>query len=503
MRMGVVKEPQGMATTNGANIMILLLLCAGSMVSAHWPGQRKIEHVVVVMMENRAFDHVLGFLKALDPRIQGLDGTESNPVNVSNPGGPSITVSHAALDHDPDCGHSVEATCEQAWGAYPAPDPLPSVAPMNGFVQNAIKEGGATWGPAVMACFNHTTVPVISTLAQEFAIFDEYHASVPGPTEVNRLYLQSASSHGDAINNEAHLALGYPQKSIYQLLSENGLSWGSYFQEAPTSLFFDWTRRPENLKNFHNFPVFEEHARAGSLPNYSFVDPKYFDIKLDPATDQHPSHSMAEGERFLKEVYETLRLSPLWEKTLLIITYDEHGGFYDHFPTPANIPNPDGLVSTSPPFDFTRAGIRVPFILVSPWIEKGTVVHGPTSGPFPDSLYEHTSIIATVSKLFNLQGGPLNMRYAWAATFEHVLSRTTPRLDCPLVLPSPPMSAVSSQDEVSQLQEGFVNLARVLLEVHTGISAPALPEMDEETAGCFVSNSIATFLGKKPSLSCA
>ena len=119
---------------------------------------------------------------------------------------------------------------------------------------------------------------------------------------------------------------GYPQKSIYQLLSENGLSWGSYFQEAPTSLFFDWTRRPENLKNFHNFPVFEEHARAGSLPNYSFVDPKYFDIKLDPATDQHPSHSMAEGERFLKEVYETLRLSPLWEKTLLIITYDEHGG---------------------------------------------------------------------------------------------------------------------------------------------------------------------------------
>ena len=142
----------------------------------------------------------------------------------------------------------------------------------------------------------------------------------------------------------------------------------------PTTLFFDWMRHPDNLANFHNFLDFEAHAANATLPQYSFVDPRYFDAGPFKAQDQHPSHSMAEGDLFLKKVYETLRTSPLWYKTLLIITYDEHGGFYDHVPTPLSIPNPDGLVSEKPPFNFTRIGVRVPFVLVSPWIEKVRMV---------------------------------------------------------------------------------------------------------------------------------
>jgi len=88
------------------------------------------------------------------------------------------------------------------------------------------------------------------------------------------------------------------------------------------------------------------------------------------ANDQHPSHEISQGEMFIKELYEAVRASPLWNKTALVITYDEHGGFFDHVPTPLNIPNPDGKVSQDPSFDFTRIGIRVPTIVISPWVKK-------------------------------------------------------------------------------------------------------------------------------------
>jgi len=266
---------------------------------------------------------------------------------------------------------------------------------------------------------------------------------------------------------------------------------------VPTTLFFDWNRRPENLENYHTFENFEIHARNGTLPHYSFVDPRYFDIGDIKAQDQHPAHSMAEGEMFIKRIYEALRVSPLWSKTLLIITYDEHGGYYDHEPTTLNVPNPDGLVSAKPPFNFTRIGVRVPFVAVSPWIDKGTLVHTP-EGPTENSQYEHSSVPATISKLFGLSGGPLTKREAWAGTFEHVLNRDTPRSDCPLVLPNPPMPRTEPNglDAMSPLQEGFVKIANALLRsVDSSVSAP--PEnMIEQEGGCYVTRTVASFLGK-------
>jgi len=146
---------------------------------------------------------------------------------------------------------------------------------------------------------------------------------------------------------------------------------------------------------------------------------------------------VAEGEKFIKRIYEALRASPVWNETLFIITYDEHGGFYDHVPTPLKVPNPDGLNSSNPEFNFTRIGVRIPTVMISPWINKHTVVHGP-SGPFEDSEYEASSISATLKKVFNISNF-LTKRDEWAGTFEHVvMNRTEPRTDCPEKLPDIP-----------------------------------------------------------------
>lgn len=147
------------------------------------------------------------------------------------------------------------------------------------------------------------------------------------------------------------------------------------------------------------------------------------------------------GEYIIANVYEALRKSPLWEKTLLIVTYDEHGGFYDHVPTPIlNVPNPDGKVSSDPPFAFERLGVRVPCIFVSPWITAGTVLNEPTeeqSSGETGSRWEHSSIAASVKRLFNLPNF-LTRRDAWAAHFDSaVVTESKPRTDCPLELPVP------------------------------------------------------------------
>jgi len=119
---------------------------------------------------------------------------------------------------------------------------------------------------------------------------------------------------------------------------------------------------------------FKKHAKEGKLPGYVVVEQRYTDTKLEPANDDHPSHDVYEGQMFVKEIYETLRASPQWNQTLFVITYDEHGGFYDHVPTPVRgVPSPDGIVGPEPfNFTFNRLGVRVPTIVVSPWIEKGT-----------------------------------------------------------------------------------------------------------------------------------
>jgi len=198
---------------------------------------------------------------------------------------------------------------------------------------------------------------------------------VAGPTQPNRFFMHSATSDGMANNNNVRLALGMPQRTIYQNLQEEGFTRRNYFSEVPSLLLARWPRLPQNWGNFKHMRQFERDCMNNSLPHVSFIDPRYFDFPGAPQNDNHPGNAdLRNGEVLLKRIYETLRNSPSWGTSLLIITYDENGGYYDHVPPPKDVPNPDGKVSTDPPFDFTRLGVRVPTIMVSPWIDRGVVV---------------------------------------------------------------------------------------------------------------------------------
>jgi phospholipase C len=231
-------------------------------------------------------------------------------------------------------------------------------------------------------------------------------------------------------------------------------------------------RQLKYINKFHPYNVtFKRHCKEGKLPNYVVIEQRYLNLKLFPGNDDHPSHDVANGQRLVKEVYEALRSSPQWHETLLVITYDEHGGFFDHVPTPVEgVPSPDGIVSEPAiGFTFDRLGVRVPALFVSPWIEPGTVIHRP-SGPEPTSQYEHSSIPATVKKIFGLKEF-LTKRDAWAGTFESVLTRATPRTDCPEQLPEPVRlrSAEEAEDhgrEISEFQAELVELAAALKGDH-------------------------------------
>ena len=195
---------------------------------------------------------------------------------------------------------------------------------MSGFVKAYDYGNNTLDGRFIMKCFDPKHVPVITTLAQDFLLIDQWHSGVPGPTEVNRAFAASATSYGYATNNDILYHLGMPQKPIFETLENANKSWNVYFSDAPTMIGFQWTWA--HLDRYKGLSTFYDDASAGTLPAFSWVEPAYFDFFGTPATDQHPDHDVAEGERLIKSVYEALRASPAWNNTLLLVTYDEHGG---------------------------------------------------------------------------------------------------------------------------------------------------------------------------------
>ncbi|XP_020230449.1 non-specific phospholipase C2 [Cajanus cajan] len=425
-----------------------------------------IKTVVVLVMENRSFDHMLGWMKSLNPNINGVTGSESNPLNTSDPNSKRFFFNNQAQYVDPDPGHSFQAIREQIFGSNHS---SAQSAPMNGFAQQAFSmDNTSQMSHNVMNGFHPDMLPVYKTLVSHFAVFDRWFASVPASTQPNRLFVHSATSGGATSNVAAKLAAGYSQQTIFDSLYEAGLDFGIYYQNIPATLFYRNLRKLKYVPKFHLYDLsFKQHAKEGKLANYVVVEQRYMDTKLIPANDDHPSHDVYEGQKFVKEVYETVRASPQWNQTLFLITYDEHGGFFDHVPTPVRgVPSPDGIVGPEPfNFTFDRLGVRVPTIAISPWIEKGTVVHGPNGSPSPTSEYEHSSIPATVKKLFNLPSF-LTKRDAWAGTFEGIVqTRKEPRTDCPETLPDPVKIRKTGPNEdanLSEFQQELIQLAAVL-----------------------------------------
>jgi phospholipase C len=200
-----------------------------------------IKTVVVLVQENRSFDHMLGWLKTINPEINGATGSESNPISSSDSNSTLVFFGDQAAYVDPDPGHSIQDIYEQVFGvpwteASLSDDNKPPPK-MNGFAQNAerLQKGMAQ---TVMNGFKPDAVPVYKELAENFAICDRWFASVPASTQPNRLYVHSATSHGATSNNRQLLIEGYPQKTIFESLDESGFTFGIYYQYPPATLFY-------------------------------------------------------------------------------------------------------------------------------------------------------------------------------------------------------------------------------------------------------------------------
>eukprot|EP00164_Ancoracysta_twista_P006366 GFYU01008854.1.p1 GENE.GFYU01008854.1~~GFYU01008854.1.p1 ORF type:complete len:488 (-),score=138.84 GFYU01008854.1:182-1645(-) len=438
-------------------LAVALLVAFAALASADT--ESPIKNVVVLMLENRSFDHMAGMMKEVNPKIDGCLPSDTDVPGCSNPdatkGGKKVQVDDGAVDIQPaDPCHSIPCTTEQIFGDGPTTVWPP---PMNGFIKNYQKEYKD--GSFIMKCFNQTHVPVMSTLVQEFGIFNRWHAGVPGPTEVNRMFAFAASSGGMGYNDVDRMIEGIYVPSIFETLDNAGSSWGVYFRDFPTSMVVGYNRLPKSLLRHHGLDSFFKHAKAGTLPAFSWLEPRYYEFGPFPAQDQHPDHDVAIGEKLIKDVYEHLVQSPQWNETLFLITYDEHGGFFDHV-APPNTVNPDGKVSTNPPFDFTRLGVRVPTVAISPWIEKGTVI---------DGMFEHSSLPATLREMFAPKEPFLNNRDKQSRTFtKDVVNRKTPRTDFPKVLPTPKehrelfphsLPARGAQMPLTELQTTFALIA--------------------------------------------
>ncbi|KAG0487573.1 hypothetical protein HPP92_009668 [Vanilla planifolia] len=484
-----MEEPPSQTTT-------VFLLIALLLVVATAEQQQRIKAVVILVLENRSFDHMLGWMKeSVKSSIDGLTGSECNPRSNSandTTSSLSICVSNDAGFVEADPGHSFEDVMQQVFGSG-------SVPSMSGFVQQALTISDSL-PQIVMKGFRPEKLPVFATLVQEFAVFDRWFSSIPGPTQPNRLFVYSATSHGAIRHDVLDLLRGYPQRTIFDSLHDDGHDFAVYFQIFPTTLFYRNMRKLKYASKFHWFSAFREHARAGRLPSLSVIEPRYFDIVGAEADDDHPAHDVGKGQMLVKDVYDTLRSSPQWNESLLIVTYDEHGGFFDHVETPyVGVPNPDGLRGPSPFFfEFDRLGVRVPTIMASPWIKRGTVVRRP-NGPTKTSEYEHSSIPATLKKLFGLSSDFLTNRDAWAGSFEHIFGElSSPRTDCPEVLPkpSPTRSTEAKEDSnLSEFQRELVELAAVLNGEHIfNLQNGSNKLMTVKEANAFVNCTIKRYL---------
>jgi len=238
--------------------------------------------------------------------VEGLFGNETQSVVPGDRNSTTYQVNDQAPYVDPDPDHSVPGTTLQCFG-YAHPNSV-SVAPMNGFVTSALNHSVSP--QSVMSCFNEDTVPAISTIAKEFSLFNRWFADVPGPTEVNRMYVQSSTSDGAGDNDNDHLAIGYPQRTIYDDLHKDNKTFNVFFSDFPTAFFLERMRFPPYLESFHQIDEFESWVNKGKLAAYTFVEPRYFSIPEFPANDQHPSHDVAEGEHFFNRIYKILRKGP-------------------------------------------------------------------------------------------------------------------------------------------------------------------------------------------------
>jgi phospholipase C len=415
----------------------------------------KVKHVVYYMLENRSFDHVCGWLYESGQkgiRFVGPDGpfqgasTEyfnydgATKINLSKYKGGKLSVEWNLEMFDYDPYHDLSDVLRQMYSKPGASPWQRGVPDMGGFVLN---NGNAQ----VMQTYTPEQLPVLNGLAREFAISDAWFSSMPAATDVNRSFALTGSAQKQ-LNNfmSPPQYLYWPEQphrpSIWKLLWANGFtSWKLYNS-------IKWQSHPFTYQLFlegqiptvdaavtagaqdHIAPIdqFYSDAAAGTLPAFSYLEPVW--IGNTGTTSYHPGEDLVPGEEALNKIYNALREGPNWESTLLVISFDEHGGIFDHVPPPAaKNPWPNDRLDG---FGCEVMGVRVPAIVVSPWIEPNTVFRSATGVAF-----DHTSILATLLQWCGIPKSRwfLGERTNHAPTFENLLTRSQPRTTAPAFKP--------------------------------------------------------------------
>jgi phospholipase C len=435
-------------------------------------GLGAINHFVVLMLENRSFDHMLGYMQNSNPAYAGMAASDFNYEDPRT-GKNKIGVGKAtatALAFDP--AHEFPEVQIQLYGpaANGTANPPSSPAPMSGFAFSSLGAKGAKVAQ-VMGCFEPSQIPVFTKLADEFAAFNFWYSPLPGATWPNRFFVHAGTSGGlseSPSNGQIVAGFDFPNGTIYERLEAAGRTWRIYYEDMPQALGV-WSLRSKYLSSrFRGMSKFYRDVAAGSLPDYVFIEP-WYDVFHDyvRGNSLHPHNDVSRGEQLIKDVYEAIRNSTLWPDTMLVITFDEHGGFYDHLSPPAAPPTGDDRrYASKPPFKFDRYGVRVPTVVVSAHTERQTVVGSDPADP--STMFDHCSIPATVRKRFGLK--PLSKREEKANTLDVALNRTTRRdQDAPRTLPVPPRAPrpirpairrmAATAKKLTKQQEAFLALA--------------------------------------------
>jgi phospholipase C len=343
----------------------------------------KIDHIVVLMMENRSFDHMLGGFLKLEQGRNEVDGPAADDANEWKSKRYEV---HAAtstkLVKEQDPCHSAECVDDQVSGE------------MGGFARNYAqtrkKKFPGDTPATVMAYHTGAQLPVYAFLADQFAVCDRWFSSVPGATMPNRCYAIAGRAQGSRDNISPPL---YHLESFVRHLDRARVSWRWYsHDDVPLLWFIDQYYAASHLSRPAYFDrqgligrrSFLQDAAAGKLPAVSWIDPNFVDVSFGPegSNDDHPPTDLRAGQDLVLKLFHALVRGPQWPSTLLVITYDEHGGFFDHV-------QPEEAEDDDP--KFRRYGARVPALVISPWVDKRQVSH---------VTLDHTSIIKTILTRF-------------------------------------------------------------------------------------------------------
>jgi phospholipase C len=446
-----------------------------------------IDTVVVVILENRSFDHMLGYLSLNGPGQMLLEGVQSDPEWLQRHANSGVAPFAFAAQTIDDPPHE-KATIAVQIGIPAAPG---GPFPMNGFVESYLERKPLPSDKRlVMGCYEAASVPIWDFFARNFTVCDHWFAALPTGTQANRLMAMSGTT---SLIDNAPLLL--PEQSlVYDWLSEHGVSWCAYQYgdflpffalmprwqgEIAASLALD-ALVPHAHPRFRRYSNFaRDWMSEQNMPQVIFIEPEYTDGPHHAPNDDHPPTGVAPGQAFLRDIYLALTANATrWARTLMIVTYDEHGGFWDHvspLPIPARIPG------HGPAPVFLSTGVRVPAFLVSPLVEGGQVYREPL---------DHTAILQFFADRFasGTYSAPVSERQPFLSPLAGALTRTAARAELARELPAVEIAAPAAARVPPRSASANANAAAFRLAAakmaadHAGI-AVGWPELMRAAGG--------------------